>query len=476
MEAQLVIEPHTFSIRLYGPREAYRAPPKKPPQYGQWPNHNQQPQYQQPPLQYNAPVPYPKPATPQQRPNPPKAQPKPAPATTTPAPDPVIHMLAARAGTDPELKAVMKIVAAGQASPEQLAFFQGHITELTNILEKQKMERARVPPPPPPQPPVAAPTPPPRAPQPVPQPHQSSQHQSPHNTPKPYPPASNLTPQQHVNYPPPPTPHNNQYNRHNNQYYNQSSQQANNYAPVAQPPRTSYRPLVFDFVEGNGDKFYLPSYSFAEWLPNNQGMKISFLMTKMKPKPKEERKAVAPATPAPKASSTPTPTLNPTANLISNTPVVTNSPLNPTNAANTPAQTPAPATAPQYVPPPRIEDFDEKKDIKDIDFYQPVTVVILSQNLEISQSLPRAVRPPDVVERYMDEVFDTCKRADETYLAFRLPKEGAPDAEPTDRRTSNAMDVTPAVATPMADVIMGGMGASVDRKKSVGRPRKSLVA
>lgn len=49
--------------------------------------------------------------------------------------DPVIHMLAQRAGQDAELKAVMKIVAAGDASPEQLQFFQRHIDELSSLLQ-----------------------------------------------------------------------------------------------------------------------------------------------------------------------------------------------------------------------------------------------------------------------------------------------------------------------------------------------------
>jgi hypothetical protein len=381
-------------------------------------------------------------------------------------------MLAQRAGTDPALKAVMKIVAAGEANADQLAFFQGHISELTSILQKQKEAQARIRPPPPPQPPVAAPPAPVQAPQAVMQPPPQQ-----HTTPKApaQAPASALAPQQPINYSTPPTPHNNQYNRN----YNQPQQQSNTYAPVAQPLRTSYRPLVFDFVEGNGDKFYFPSYSFAEWLPSNQGIKLSFLITKTRPKPKEEGNQNVPATPTPKAVPTPTTTPMPIPNTTPapNTPSVNTSVSNSTAGVPTPIQTPTPASAPatpQYVPPPRIEDFDEKKDIKDIEFYQPVTVVVLSNNFEILQSLPRAVRPPDVVEKYMDEVFDTCKRADETYLAFRLPKEGTADADMTDRRNSNVMDMTPIMATPSADVIMGGTGSIGDRKKSVGRPRKSL--
>jgi len=44
-------------------------------------------------------------------------------------PDPVISKLAARASTDPELKSLMKEVATGNASQEQLRIFQRHIDE-----------------------------------------------------------------------------------------------------------------------------------------------------------------------------------------------------------------------------------------------------------------------------------------------------------------------------------------------------------
>jgi hypothetical protein len=211
-----------------------------------------------------------------------------------------------------------------------------------------------------------------------------------------------------------------------------------------------------------------------EWLPNNQGVKFSFLLTKIKPKPKTEPKETLPATPAPKVQSTPAPTPGPVPAAMPNAAMTTT----PNGVQNTPSATPAqlapstPAT-PQYVPPPRIEDFDEKNDIKDVEFYQPVTVVILSTNFEILQSLPRAVRPPDVVEKYMNEVFDNCRRTEETYLAFRLPREGAPDAEAGSRRMS--VDPAPAVSTPVVDIVMSGAGATAEKKKA-GRPRKSLVA
>lgn len=50
-------------------------------------------------------------------------------------------MLANRASSDPELKALMKEVATGAATAEQLKVFQGHIDDLTKIInEKKKKE------------------------------------------------------------------------------------------------------------------------------------------------------------------------------------------------------------------------------------------------------------------------------------------------------------------------------------------------
>jgi hypothetical protein len=112
--------------------------------------------------------------------------------------------------------------------------------------------------------------------------------------------------------------------------------------------------------------------------------------------------------------------------------------------------------------------------MKDIEFYQPVTVLVLTDEHEVKNALPRAIRPPSVVEKYMEEVFDTCKRAEETYLAFRLPKDRNMEVD----IAAKSGDVTPSVSTPVADVTMGGMAAAVaEKRKSIaGRPRKSIAA
>jgi hypothetical protein len=53
-------------------------------------------------------------------------------------PDPVITKLAARASSDPELKALMREVATGLASQDQLKIFQKHIDELQKQIQEEK--------------------------------------------------------------------------------------------------------------------------------------------------------------------------------------------------------------------------------------------------------------------------------------------------------------------------------------------------
>jgi len=142
---RLRIEPHIFEVNLWvvnKPRPP--APPKsqaQPPPY----RPQQQTHYYQ-----NRPLPppgQPQPLVPLQsrQPSAPQAIQQPA----TPAasdkkasPDPVISMLATRASSDPELKALMKEVATGKATQEQLKVFQKHIDELGAVIQAQKAKEA----------------------------------------------------------------------------------------------------------------------------------------------------------------------------------------------------------------------------------------------------------------------------------------------------------------------------------------------
>ncbi|KAI7281154.1 hypothetical protein KC345_g4278 [Hortaea werneckii] len=175
-ECRIRIEPHIFECQMYleeKPRVA-PVPPKQYLQPGQQAMYGQQyRQQQQPyqpayarqqPAQYGqnrAPPPVqqqhqpPQPArtlpappaqTPQrppsQQPPPPQSRPQQSSPTPQPGqkanPDPVIGRLAARASHNPELKVLMKEVAAGNASAQQLGVFQKHIDELQRQIKEEQ--------------------------------------------------------------------------------------------------------------------------------------------------------------------------------------------------------------------------------------------------------------------------------------------------------------------------------------------------
>ena len=179
----MIIEPHVFDITLYTVKDnptaftSMQPPPLSSPQYNPFAtavtypvyNYNtppappkyqshQQASYSQPTLppfregfaQFGPQEPSPINHTPLSAPNPATSKPPSLPKARstsqqdesqdqngTPKQDPVIQMLATRAASDHGLKALMKVVASGQASPTQLKDFQDHIDELNNILKRQ---------------------------------------------------------------------------------------------------------------------------------------------------------------------------------------------------------------------------------------------------------------------------------------------------------------------------------------------------
>lgn len=142
---RLRIEPHIFEVNLWVVTKPRPPPPPKsqvqPAPY----RPQQQTQYYQ-----NRPLPppgQPQPLAPLQSRQPSAPQATPQPATPAPqdkkaSPDPVISMLATRASSDPELKALMKEVATGKATQEQLKVFQKHIDELGAVIQAQKLKEA----------------------------------------------------------------------------------------------------------------------------------------------------------------------------------------------------------------------------------------------------------------------------------------------------------------------------------------------
>jgi len=205
---------------------------------------NAQPSASQHPINGGPPASLP-PTIPEQNPPPTNAAPTPAASKST---DPVIQMLAERAATDPELKALMRIVANGEASPDELKKFQTHIDELTR-LQKERQAASQ------PQPPhnQSAPLPPPAT---------SAQV---NGKPKVQPPPAAPI----VKAAPPPNP--------------EPRYQPQPQALRSKGPLPSTKPdisgVVFEFTGGSGDRFLFPKFSILEYLPQGQVI-ASFLIVR----------------------------------------------------------------------------------------------------------------------------------------------------------------------------------------------------
>lgn len=87
-----------------------------------------------------------------------------------------------------------------------------------------------------------------------------------------------------------------------------------------------------------------------------------------------------------------------------------------------------------------------------LDYYQPITVRILSSQPKHLEYFPRIVVPQDEARRYMEDIMDNMTRAEYVLLAMRLPK---PEKEPKEE-SQGSEKVNKAVdshhATPEADV------------------------
>jgi hypothetical protein len=239
--------------------------------------------------------------------------------------DPVIQMLATRAASNPNLKALMKVVASGEATPGELKDFQFHIDELNGALKTRNkhvqdvrgqiltsipsfVERASTN-----QTRISSPA--------------LSIGQATRTLPIPGTESFKQEPR------PPTLP------------------------KYAQPPKnksiTPYKSdiagVVFDFG-GVGDRYLFPKLSILEYLPGGTQLIVSFLIIR-------------------KGSE----------------------------AAS--------------------------KGYKDtVTYYQPVTMRLSSLQPRILEPLARVVASPDEVRSYMDNIFETMARADNLFLATRLPR------------------------------------------------------
>ncbi|PVH84070.1 hypothetical protein DL98DRAFT_512826 [Cadophora sp. DSE1049] len=187
------------------------------------------------------------------------SQPAPPPTPVGKSTDPVIQMLAERAATDPSLKALMRIVANGEATSDELKRFQSHIDELTELTRAQKARQAAEAAPPPTT--QAPPTP-----QSVPQANGSIPQQSAST------PVSNPTPPIKVApTPPPPAPT-------PTPQFQPQPQALRSKGPVPSS-KPDISGLVFEFSGGNGDRYSFPKFSILETRPNGEVI-VSFLIVR----------------------------------------------------------------------------------------------------------------------------------------------------------------------------------------------------
>ena len=166
--------------------------------------------------------------------------------------DPVIQMLATRAAANPDLKALMKVVANGKASPVQLREFQDHIDELNAILKArpnphEHFYEDNYPEPPP---------------------HNQSSASRP-------PEASTGRPAASSTYvPPSPAPAPIKIEPPSQSYPISAPPSQPKAYPGNKPDVTS---IVFDFGAG-GDRYSFPRYSILEYLYSKTQVIVSFLV------------------------------------------------------------------------------------------------------------------------------------------------------------------------------------------------------
>ncbi|GAB1217718.1 hypothetical protein ATERTT37_006959 [Aspergillus terreus] len=344
------------------------------------------------------------------------------PQPAKPSPDPVIQMLATRAASDPELKALMRVVASSKASQEQLRAFQAHIDELNAIIRAREQHQLRQ--------------------------QQQQQQQGP-----PYPPYQQgpYQGQQPALQSRPP------------QYGSPASHYRQAPPP---PPRQNYKSVVFEFTSpltpygsstsghaGSGDRYLFPEYSILEWLPGGNTVLASFLLVRKvdpnTPFPIETGSETGNSRAKGKSSKSKKADKSKGKNAESEKGKDTTS--NQSSTPATDAKENATQATPAGGPAEKSDDkaaaasgkqankdasTDKPEDAKKADnlkeYYQPVTFRIHSTNPKVLEPLGRVVKPPDEVRKYMNEIMDRAERAPDGFLAFRLPREEPDEPEAED--------------------------------------------
>ncbi|EER45162.1 conserved hypothetical protein [Histoplasma capsulatum H143] len=418
------------------------------------------------------------------------------------SPDPVIHMLATRAASNPELKALMRIVASSKANQAQLRAFQAHIDELNAILASRRQNEsqsvaAHIKPDQqgrpftqgPPQPPSSSSTPTPLAPaQPTPShsfhsndPSISNQSGPSHASPSTHSSYQNQTPAQSIG------PKTSQQPPSHNTYFHQHTPSQ---PPV--PPKPDPKAIVFEFLSpspaGNnsthtasGDRYLFPANTILDYFPGGTTVIASFLIIKKidpsapppdlsannfgKSKAKKSKLASAIGTTPPPDTSLQSPVPAPKQGTTD--PATQHSPFEKpisTTTTGPEIQAPTTTTTTEGIPLPSKPKTKE--------YYQPVTIRLHASNPRTLEPLARVVNPPAEVRKYMNDIMDRMERADIEYLAFRLPHEGLP-------QTGAA---AAAAATAGGDEVLQTVGeqqpqqqqARSARRKSKGRGEKAV--
>lgn len=168
------------------------------------------------------------------------------------SPDPVIQMLATRAASDHELKALMKVVASGRATQIELREFQTHIDELNAQIKGGRGPSS------------------PSRDYSLPKPPSGGNSLAAASTGTGLQTSNTATPSNASPYPPP-TP----YTKNETSYYSQ-------YHPPVKPKgpnsyKSDVNAVVFDFG-GTGDRFLFPRFSILEYLPGRTQVIVSFLV------------------------------------------------------------------------------------------------------------------------------------------------------------------------------------------------------
>ncbi|KAI9712156.1 MAG: hypothetical protein M1812_006994 [Candelaria pacifica] len=187
-----------------------------------------------------------------------------------PSPDPVIQMLATKAATDHELKALMRVVASGKASHPQLKVFQGHIDELTAILQSENNVQKATPS-------LLSTTS--SAVNAGVGPSQNAARPSPHLAPSLGPQSPHIATPSHSTRKNPAAPPANVKAEVPLQPYSAPPPALKSKGP---PPsaRPDISAAAFEFSSGSGDRFLFPKYSILEYLPGATQVIVSFLVVR----------------------------------------------------------------------------------------------------------------------------------------------------------------------------------------------------